>query len=59
VILIIPKPIWSTTTTPGISEFKTNLVIKKYIRLTWCVSILDTDRPGVEYLSLGTWSLID
>jgi len=56
---IVPRPILSATSTPGISESQTHLLTLNYIVQTWSTRNIVPGRPGTENLWHGKWLSVD
>jgi len=58
-VKVLPRPISSTTSTPGISESQTHLLTKNHMAETWCARNFVPGRPPLEFLWHGTRSSVD
>ena len=56
---VMPRPISSATSAPGISESETHLLTMNDVAQTWCTTNLVPGRPPIEYLWPGTQSTVD
>ena len=57
-VKVFPRPISSTTSTPGISASQTHLLMKKQMAQIWCARNFVPGRPGIESLRPGTQSSV-
>jgi len=58
-VKISPLPISFATSTPGISESQTHLLILNQIAQSWCARFVVVGTPVIGYMLPGTQSTID